>query len=125
MSEDIWPEEIFTKDFLASPKMLRRYRKVPVQLLAGAGILSLSVATPEETIEKKERAEAVQALLDTLPERERIVLVSCFYEEKTLQEIGQDMGLTPGRVSQIKRKAFRHLRRSARSRLVKKCASIF
>jgi hypothetical protein len=54
MSEDIWPEEIFTKDFLASPKMLRRYRKVPVQLLAGAGILSLSVATPEETIEKKE-----------------------------------------------------------------------
>jgi hypothetical protein len=36
-----------------------------------------------------------------LPEREKLVVTLCYYEEKTLREIGEVLGVTESRVSQL------------------------
>jgi len=64
--------------------------------------------------------EEVNATLDSLSEREREVLRLYFgigeQTAHTLEEIGQRINLTRERVRQIKEKALRRLKHSARSR---------
>ncbi|MBR3527747.1 MAG: sigma-70 family RNA polymerase sigma factor [Bacteroidales bacterium] len=64
----------------------------------------------------------IERALSTLTERERDVVryffgIGC--QEMTLEEIGEHFGLTRERVRQIKEKAIRRLRHSARSKLLK------
>lgn len=64
------------------------------------------------------RARLVEAIR-TLSERERVVTSFYFYEGLTLREIGQALGLTEGRISQILRRALINLRETlAESRQV-------
>ena len=62
----------------------------------------------------------VKDALDTLKDRERDVIMMYFginYEYAlTLNEIGEEFGLTRERVGQIKEKAIRRLRHRSRSR---------
>ena len=64
----------------------------------------------------------IERALSTLTERERDIVryffgIGC--QEMTLEEIGEKFGLTRERVRQIKEKAIRRLRHSARSKLLK------
>lgn len=64
----------------------------------------------------------IERALSTLSERERDIVryffgIGC--QEMTLEEIGEHFGLTRERVRQIKEKAIRRLRHSARSKLLK------
>ena len=64
----------------------------------------------------------IEHALSTLTERERDIIryffgIGC--QEMTLEEIGEKFGLTRERVRQIKEKAVRRLRHSARSKLLK------
>lgn len=64
----------------------------------------------------------IERSLATLTERERDIVryffgISC--PEKTLEEIGEEFGLTRERVRQIKEKAIRRLRHTSRSKLLK------
>ena len=64
----------------------------------------------------------IERALSTLTERERDIIryffgIGC--QEMTLEEIGEKFGLTRERVRQIKEKAVRRLRHSARSKLLK------
>ena len=64
----------------------------------------------------------IDRVLSTLTERERDIVryffgIGC--QEMTLEEIGEHFGLTRERVRQIKEKAIRRLRHSARSKLLK------
>ena len=64
----------------------------------------------------------IERALSTLTERERDIVkyffgIGCL--EMTLEEIGEKFGLTRERVRQIKEKAIRRLRHSARSKLLK------
>lgn len=64
----------------------------------------------------------IERALSTLTERERDIVKYFFgigYQEMTLEEIGEKFGLTRERVRQIKEKAIRRLRHSARSKLLK------
>lgn len=64
----------------------------------------------------------IDRALNTLTEREKDIIRMFFgigEQEKTLEEIGDKFGLTRERVRQIKEKAIRRLRTSARSRLLK------
>ncbi|MFA7134807.1 MAG: RNA polymerase sigma factor RpoD/SigA [Bacteroidales bacterium] len=64
----------------------------------------------------------IERSLSTLTERERDIVKYFFgigIGEMTLEEIGEHFGLTRERVRQIKEKAIRRLRHSARSKLLK------
>lgn len=64
----------------------------------------------------------IERALATLTERERDIVKYFFgigAQEMTLEEIGEHFGLTRERVRQIKEKAIRRLRHSARSKLLK------
>jgi RNA polymerase sigma factor for flagellar operon FliA len=60
-----------------------------------------SQMNPEETVNDINLKKLVQDIMPTLPERERLILALYFYEELTLYDIGQVLGLTESRVSQI------------------------
>lgn len=64
----------------------------------------------------------IERALSTLTDRERDIIKSFFgigCQEMTLEEIGEQFGLTRERVRQIKEKAIRRLRHNARSKLLK------
>ena len=64
----------------------------------------------------------VERALSTLTERERDIVKYFFgigTSEMTLEEIGEQFGLTRERVRQIKEKAIRRLRHSSRSKQLK------
>lgn len=86
----------------------------------------LADSTPDHTSsgqdEQLEEQEVRDLLVDGLrdmPEQERLVVALYYYEELTLKEIGEILGLTESRVSQIHSKALLVLRARVRSRLLK------
>ncbi|HOE38129.1 MAG TPA: RNA polymerase sigma factor RpoD/SigA [Bacteroidales bacterium] len=71
---------------------------------------------------KESLSKEIERALATLTERERDIVklffgISC--QDMTLEEIGDQFGLTRERVRQIKEKAIRRLRHSSRSKLLK------
>ena len=66
--------------------------------------------TPEEQFEKKELKRILAELVDTLPEREKLVIALYYYEELTLKEIAGVLGVSESRVSQIHSKVILKLK---------------
>ena len=79
-----------------------------------------STAEPDQELQMDSLQEEVAAALDTLKDREREVIRMYFGISHsyalTLNEIGEEFGLTRERVRQIKEKAIRRLRHRSRSR---------
>jgi RNA polymerase sigma factor (sigma-70 family) len=77
-------------------------------LLADKGTSPLEEAIEEET------TQSIQALLDRMPERERIILAMRYGigypRECTLEEIGTELGLSRERIRQVEQLARRELR---------------
>jgi RNA polymerase sigma factor FliA len=65
---------------------------------------------PQQHAEAQDLTRYLAAAIDQLPEREKVVLSLYYYEELTMQEIGQVLELTESRISQIHTKAILHLR---------------
>ena len=73
------------------------------------------VSTPDEeapdvTLERAELERLIASAIDKIPKVEKTVLSLYFYEELTLREIAQIMGIHLSRVSQIKSQAILRLR---------------
>lgn len=66
--------------------------------------------SPAEICARAEEKEALAAALADLPERERLVLSLYYREDLTLKEIGEILGITESRVSQIRSRTLRALR---------------
>lgn len=69
-----------------------------------------SSPSPVRTFELKERRATLGRIIDGLPEKERQVLSLYYYEELTMQEVGQVLGVTESRVSQIHSSAILKMR---------------
>jgi RNA polymerase sigma factor for flagellar operon FliA len=54
--------------------------------------------------------EALAEAISVLPEREKLVVTLYYYEELTLREIGEVLGVTESRVSQLHTKAILRLK---------------
>ena len=67
-------------------------------------------AAPLDDIVQREDIRAVVDALETLPEKERIVLSLSYLEEMTLRQIGEVLHLTECRISQIRKQALARLR---------------
>jgi RNA polymerase sigma factor FliA len=65
---------------------------------------------PESTLEETEIKEALAEAISSLPEREKLVVTLYYYEELTLREIGEVLGVTESRVSQLHTKAILRLK---------------
>ena len=65
---------------------------------------------PVAIFENAEIKEILASAIDRLPEREKTVIALYYYEGLTLKEIGQVLGVTESRVSQLHTKAVLRLR---------------
>jgi RNA polymerase sigma factor FliA len=65
---------------------------------------------PADALDEVEVREALAEAISRLPEREKLVVTLYYYEELTLREIGEVLGVTESRVSQLHTKAVLGLR---------------
>jgi RNA polymerase sigma factor FliA len=72
-------------------------------------------ADPQTQIRLIELKEIIAKAIDTLPEKERLMVSLYYYEELTMKEIGAVLDITESRVSQIHSKAVLHLRAKLKS----------
>ncbi|MEM8500546.1 MAG: RNA polymerase sigma factor FliA [Pseudomonadota bacterium] len=72
--------------------------------------IDTSRATPAQSIQEATLKEAVIAEIDNLPEREKLVLSLYYDDELNLKEIGEVLGVSESRVSQIHSQAMLRLR---------------
>ena len=69
-----------------------------------------SISQPAEVLDETETREALADAIARLPEREKLVVTLYYYEELTLREIGEVLGVTESRVSQLHTKAILRLK---------------
>jgi RNA polymerase sigma factor for flagellar operon FliA len=72
--------------------------------------LSSAEADPGEVILRRERRAYLRDAVAALPERLRVVVVGCFFEERPMLELARELGVTESRVSQMKAEALGLLR---------------
>ena len=72
---------------------------------------------PADALDETEMREALAEAISRLPEREKLVVTLYYYEELTLREIGEVLGVTESRVSQLHTKAILRLRRAFTARI--------
>ena len=65
---------------------------------------------PQSALSATELREAIGEAIARLPEREKLVVTLYYYEELTLREIGEVLGVTESRVSQLHTKAILRLK---------------
>ncbi len=65
---------------------------------------------PDGALATSERRDFLRSCIDRLPERERVVVSLYYFDELTLREIGEVLGVTESRVSQLHTKALLRLR---------------
>lgn len=89
----------------------------------GSFIEDESVVPAFTAIEKNDRTTAIRNILDTLNDREKMVIVRRFGigldRAETLDEIGKELGLSRERIRQIEAAALRKLRNPRRANLLK------
>jgi RNA polymerase sigma factor for flagellar operon FliA len=69
-----------------------------------------SAPQPSQALDQTELREALGESIAHLPEREKLVITLYYYEELTLREIGEVLGVTESRVSQLHTKAILRLK---------------
>jgi RNA polymerase sigma factor FliA len=69
-----------------------------------------TAAEPQSAMAHTEVREALGEAISRLPEREKLVVTLYYYEELTLREIGEVLGVTESRVSQLHTKAILRLK---------------
>lgn len=77
----------------------------------------------DEVMRNQSTREDIIKIFDTLEEREKIVMIMRFGfddgESKTLEDVGEELGITRERVRQIEARALRKLRQPARANMIK------
>lgn len=80
-----------------------------------ADVLSESEGkSPQQQVMKKQLAEALGLAIETLPEKERLAVTLYYSEDLNLKEIGETLGLTESRISQLLSQAMVRLRTKLR-----------
>jgi RNA polymerase sigma factor for flagellar operon FliA len=72
---------------------------------------------PQMVVDQSELRDRIADAIAALPEREKLVIALYYYENLTLREIGEVLGVTESRVSQLHTKAVLRLRSKLQSEL--------
>lgn len=100
---------------VAEAKRVASTRTVPLEDEAVANRTVSSLASPEEVTHRQQRLARCRTAVDRLPTRQQSVVTRYFGEDHTLRQIGDDLGVSEARVSQILSGAVRHLRTACAS----------
>lgn len=73
-------------------------------------LVDVSSQTPEQELLKKANHEELIKVIEELNEKEQLVISLFYFDELTLTEIGQVLGLSTSRISQIHSKALFRLK---------------
>lgn len=118
-------EELFTLSKKARAHSITRYEDMrrdssdergagrdPLERLQSherAGLL------PDEALEKRDDERALREALKRLPERQRVIVSLYHFEEMKLKEIGELLGVTESRVSQLLSQSHQRLKKTLQS----------
>ena len=108
---------VFKNRYMGKRKFFAKYKKEPFE----------SFETLEDTYEMPEVLDfeiknAITQVLSTLTPREERVIRERFFNNKTLEEVGQTFSVTRDRIRQIEAKALRKMKHPSRSEILKKVA---
>lgn len=67
--------------------------------------------SPEGTVQEKELTEVLTGAVEKMAERERLIITLYYYEEFSLKEISEILGVSESRVSQLHSRAIREIRK--------------
>lgn len=77
----------------------------------GESAISEPLQAPAKTVARQQMQQALSTAIDSLPEREKLVLSLYYEEEMNLKEIGLVLGVSESRVSQIHSQAALRLKK--------------
>lgn len=101
----IWPDRF--KGFDQRP-VLEQTREIPNDVLIGM----LNEQNPQISYETKEQIDILnKAIITTLTEREEFVIESIYFSNKSLVDIGREVGVTRNRIMQIHEKALKKIKK--------------
>ena len=81
------------------------------------GALATHLPGPTETLLTRERVAYLMDAVAALPERLRRVVVASFFEERLMQDIADELGVTESRVSQMRTEALALLKEGVNAHL--------
>lgn len=73
-------------------------------------ILPATTTTPEATLLTRERTAYLHDAIHTLPERLQTVIRGCFFDERPMRDLADELGVTESRISQMRAEALTLLR---------------
>ena len=120
--KDLFPEEVFY-EALENNKSTRMISSEEIGAISFQG----ESFRPDHLLEAEEEDGSIRELLDSLPDRERVVLrmhLGFDGEPKSLAEVGRCLGVTSERIRQIESRAYRMLRRKGARNLLRPGAVI-
>jgi len=74
-------------------------------------VIAINDDTPDKYVERKQLKKIIADAISKLDERERLIITLYYYEELSMKEIGEVLGITESRVSQIHTKTMLKLRK--------------
>ena len=80
-------------------------------------ILPSTTETPEAVIVERERQAYLHDAVRSLPERLQKVVFGCFFDDRPMRELAEELGVTESRISQLRAEALKMLRDGMNSQL--------
>lgn len=78
---------------------------------AGADtVLPSATSTPEASLIRRERTAYLRDAIAALPERLQVVIKGCFFDERPMRDLAEQLGVTESRISQMRSEALVLLR---------------
>ena len=120
----LFPDHVFTNEFLCQDKTIRVTKDIPIHLLVNAGMVRQLTLPPDEELMLKEEGDveelqkALRETMSYLSEREQQIIKLRFMENKTLREIASIFGVTRERIREIEVTALRSMGTPARKMIL-------
>jgi len=80
-------------------------------------VLPSTADTPEAALIARERQAYLRDAIEVLPERLQVVIRGCFFEDRPMRELAEDLGVTESRISQMRAEALKMLREGMNAQL--------